>query len=569
MMQVPLPAFPSWVPVRTLTVVAAVVLSAALILLLSDRTDRLLARLRSRLVLGVPWGTVITITGVLLVYLYVQGAIDGIRDPLVIPFRSWSYYYPLGMVTAAFSHSSLGHITGNLVGTAMFAPIVEYAWGHYPRRRGTQSFTSPLTNPFVRILLVPAVVVVVGLFTALFALGPVIGFSGVVFAFAGFALVQRPMAAALAILADRVFGLVVTAIQSPRVVAIPRPRVITPWWANIAIQGHAIGILSGILLGFGLAYYRDRWPDPARLWFGLLAFAAVQGLWALFLPQGGGRYVMFRWLGVAVVFALATVIVLAVSTEYDLGRFVDLSSLGVASRETGPTGLTGVFGVVSLVGVLALTAALSGAAVPYNVAPVGQADAPGEGADIRDYTVTYAEKVPDGYVDSVSIPFFESTTAVNTSGVIVTSERRHIWQTVLLKSQLKNRGFATVEVGGLGWRRNVYLNRTGWKPIGNSSVYKVYVRPSRGNRTLAYTSPDRLAEPTIGGRNVTLRGTDESFGFRVSMANQTLGTAAIPGPGRATTAGGITFLRNDSNVVATYNQTRLRIATRTGSGTGR
>jgi len=95
------------------------------------------------------------------------------------------------------------------------------------------------------------------------------------------------------------------------------------------------------------------------------------------------------------------------------------------------------------------------------------------------------------------------------------------------------------------------------------------VRPSRGNRTLAYTSPDRLAEPTIGGRNVTLRGTDESFGFRVSMANQTLGTAAIPGPGRATTAGGITFLRNDSNVVATYNQTRLRIATRTGSGTGR
>jgi len=569
MMQAPLPSFPAWVPVRTLAVVVAVLLSTALLLLLSDRTERLVARLRSRLVLGVPWGALLTITGVLLVYLLVQGAIDGIRDPLVIPFRSWSYYYPLGMVTAAFSHSSLGHITGNLVGTAMFAPIAEYAWGHYPRRRGTQTFTSPLTNPIARILLVPLAVLVVGLFTALFALGPVVGFSGVVFAFAGFALVQRPTAAALAILADRVLGLVVTAIQNPRVVAIPRPRVITPWWANIAIQGHAIGLFAGILLGFGLAYYRDRWPEPTRLWFGLLAFAAVQGLWALFVPQGGGRYVMFRWLGTAVVFVLAAVVVLAVSGEYDLGPVADLSVAGVLSRETGRVDLTGALSVVSLVGVLVLTTALSAVAIPYNVAPVGQADAPGDGADVRDYTVTYAEDVPDGYVGSVSIPLFESATAVNTSGVIVTSERRHIWQTVVLDSQLKNRGFATVEVGGLGWRRDVYVNRTGWKPTGNDSVYNVYVRPSRGNRTLAFTSAPRRAEPVIGGRNVTVRATGEGFWFRVSMANRTLGTAPLPGPGRTTTAGGITFVRNASNVVATYNRTRLRIVTRTGSGTGR
>jgi len=345
MVQVPLPAIPGWVPVETITVVIAVVASLAVVVLTSDEIGHPIARLRNRLVLGVPWGTVLTITGVVLVYLFVQGAIDDLRDPLVIPFRSWSYFYPLGMLTAAFSHSSLNHITGNLVGTAMFAPIVEYAWGHYPRHRGSQTFTSPLTNPFVRIVLVPVAAFVVGLFTAVFALGPVIGFSGVVFAFAGFALVQRPIAAALAILADRVFGLIITAIQNPRVIAVPRPRIVTPWWANIAIQGHAIGILTGMLLGFAMCYYRDRWPEPSRLWFALLAYASFQGLWALFIPQGNGRYVLFRWVGVALVFVLAAVIVIALRGRYDFESIVDLQLRSVVRRGRWDIDLAGVAGI--------------------------------------------------------------------------------------------------------------------------------------------------------------------------------------------------------------------------------
>jgi membrane associated rhomboid family serine protease len=557
MLQGPLGAIPGWVPVEPLTVLVAALVSVVIVALVSDGTDRRLDRLRRRFVLGVPWGTVLTITAVSLVYLFLQGGIQDPRDPLVIPFRSWSYRYPLGMLTAAFTHSSLGHVTGNLVATAAFGSVAEYAWGHYPRRRGSHSFGSWRANPYARILVVPAAAFVVGIFTALFALGPVVGFSGVVFAIAGFAIVQRPLTALLALLADQVLGFLVVAIQTPRVVAVPRPRVITPWWASIAIQGHAIGILLGLLLGFGLLYYRDRWPDPARLWFALLVFAEFQGLWALYLPEGNGRYVLFRWAGAAVVFVLAAVVVLgALDADRRAGAglewLTDLRDPGIS---------VGVHSV-ALALVVALLLGLSVAAVPYNVAPIGESPAPQPTVEVRDYTVSYGEDVPDGYVGSVSLPYFDDPTAINASGVVVTSERRHVWQTVVLSSQLRNRGVATVEVGGVGWRRDVQVNRTGWRPAGNESVYKVYLRPAGEVRTLGYTSESRRADPVLGGRNVTLVPTEDGFAFEVSRDGRALATAPIPGPNATTTAGAVQFSRSNARVIATYEGTRVTVATR-------
>jgi len=555
MLQSPLPTTPSWVPVEALTVLVAIVFSLAVVLVTSDRTGQFLARLRRRFVIGVPWGTILTISFVLAVYLFVQGGLANPRDPLVIPFRSWSYFYPVGMLTAPFAHGSLGHITGNLVATAIFAPIAEYAWGHYPRERGSHSFSSPLTNPYVRILIVPATAFAVGLFSSLFALGAVIGFSGVVFAFAGFAIVQRPLLGLLALLGNRILGLTVTALQNPQTVALPKPRVITPWWANVAIQGHAIGILAGGLLGFALVYSRDRWPDSAKLWFGLLAFATFQGLWAFYVPQGGGRYVLLRWLGTAVVFVLVAVAVLALTGDYrPVWRQLNESDIGLES----------LVRTTALLTILVLTVVLSGAAIPYNVAPVNQAATPDPTVEVRDYSVGYAEDIPDGYIGSVQIPFAENRTNVNTSGVIVTSDRRHIWHTVVLKSRLATRGRAVVEVGGIGWRRDVIVNRSGWKPVGNQSVYKVYLRPRGDAPTLGYTSEPRGAEPVIGGRNVTLRPTDEGFQFAVSMGGQMVGRAPVPANGANATAGGITFVRNDSRVLARFNETRLTIATKSG-----
>ena len=83
---------------------------------------------RARLVYGVPWGSLVVIAFVLAVYLFVQSGLADFDDPVTIPFRTWSYFYPLGMATASFSHAGPGHLIGNLAGTAVVAPIAEYAW---------------------------------------------------------------------------------------------------------------------------------------------------------------------------------------------------------------------------------------------------------------------------------------------------------------------------------------------------------------------------------------------------------------------------------------------------------
>ncbi|ELK55041.1 rhomboid-like intramembrane serine protease [Haloferax sp. BAB-2207] len=247
---------PGWIPFQRLAALLAL-LAAAVALAVVDRPSRLSAALRRRFLFGLPLGTLASAGGVLLVYLVVQDGWSSWYRPVVIPFRAWSYVYPSGMLTAAFAHSSPGHLVGNLVGTLTLAPVAEYAWSHYPTRRGSTSFGSARENPYVRSLVVfPAVVFGVGLLTAVFALGPVVGFSGVVFAFAGFALVFRPLATVLAFVSGRVVSLFYNAMLSPEVVSSARPVFSTPWWSQIAIQGHAIGFLFGVLLGAWLSHRR-------------------------------------------------------------------------------------------------------------------------------------------------------------------------------------------------------------------------------------------------------------------------------------------------------------------------
>ncbi len=543
----------SWVPLRALAVVVAVGLSVAAALWLGRPDRNTTDRLRARFLFGVPWGTVVTVALVVAVYLFVQGGLEHPRNPLVVPFRSWSYFYPLGMLAAAFTHGSLPHLTGNVVGTVVFGTVAEYAVGHYPRRRGAATFGSLRTNPYARVLALPVASLAVGLFTSLFALGPVVGFSGVVFALAGFALVVRPVAAALAILANRVVGLVIAALRNPQVTVSARPRVITPWWADIAIQGHAIGILAGILLAVAFVHLRDEWPDPARLWFGLLAFATIQGLWAVYLPQSASRYVMFRWLGTILVFVLAAVVTLAAARNRFSLDWVD-SSLDAAA---GALARLGALAVLS-----ALLLGLSAAAVPYNVADVGAESAPGQSVEVRDYSVGYAEDVPHRYVEAVSIPYFDDPASVNASGVIVTSDERNIWYPMVLKQGLANRGQARVLLGGVGWRRSVFADRTGWRPAGNGSVYKVYLRPAGGERTLAYESAPRRASPVIDGRNVTVTPAGDGFAFVVTRRGERLGSLPVPEDGARVTRGGLTFARNGTDVTASRGGTRVTVATR-------
>jgi len=210
----------------------------------SHSEDRPTDRLRRRFVLGVPWGTLVSVAGVLVVYVVLQGGGQS-GGPVVVGFRSWGFGYPLGMLTAAFAHASESHVTGNLLGTVVFAPIAEYTWSHYPTERGSHSFGDWRTNPFVRIGLFVLGVVLVGLATSFFTPGALIGFSGVVFAFGGVAVVTRPLLAVVGLLAERVVRLTYSAVLDPVSFARASEQFVSPSWADIAIQGHALGLFLG------------------------------------------------------------------------------------------------------------------------------------------------------------------------------------------------------------------------------------------------------------------------------------------------------------------------------------
>jgi membrane associated rhomboid family serine protease len=512
------------------------------------------AALRTRFLAGVPWGTLLTVCWVLAVYLFVQGGLSNWFQPVALPFRAWSYRYPLGMAVAPFAHVGPNHLTSNLVGTLAFAPLTEYAWSHYPTERGSQTFSSLATNPFVRALAVPSAAVLAGLFTSLFAIGPIIGFSGVVFAFAGFALVRYPLATVVAFSASEVLRLVYNAIQNPVVEASAEPSFGTPWWAGIAIQAHAIGLLLGILVGIVVFRRRAGRPSAERLWLGTLVFAVGQSLWAVYWFRGNDVYVLFRAVGAVLVFSLALVVAASVAAA---GRFPSTRTLvgGVRHR-----------GAAAVVILLAL-AVLSAPAIPVNLVAYDTGEsalAAGNGStdtlSVRDYTITYAENVTNQLVSVFNISVLGETTTVNASGVIVESERRHIWTTAVGEDRLAFAGCATVRLGGLGWTERVHVSRTGWRAVGGEHVYKIYLNGPGDGRRLAYRSAPATAEPTIRGKNVSVVPRKRGFGLVVSRANETLGRAPLPKNGTTARAANLTFSRNGTRLFASVGETRVRVA---------
>jgi membrane associated rhomboid family serine protease len=504
--------------------------------------------LRRRFVMGVPWGALLVVGVVLGVYLFLQGGAESWYRPVVIPFRAWSYFYPLGMLTAGFSHTGTNHLIGNLLGTLAFGTLAEYAWGHFPTERGSATFSSLRTNPFARVGAFVAGTVAVGVLTSAFSLGPVIGFSGVVFAYAGFALVRYPLGTIVVVLGGGVLDLAYRALQSPTLVAEARPRFSTPWWADVAIQGHGVGLLVGVVLATLLVRRRGVRPNPGHLFLAALLFAVDRGLWAVYTFLGGSRFQLFRAGGLALVLLLAGLVAAApTASPRPLVARIDLRSHEAA------VGLA-----------LAVLIALSVVAVPYNL--FVPTDAGGEledatGVEVRDYEVFYAEGVTDRLVSAVDVPGVN--TSVRTSGVIVVSEARGIWWTAYGRSEIAFAGERRVRLGGVGWRESVVVNRTGWSVVGGPTTYKVRLRRAgTEERTLAWTAEPSTAEPTIEGRNVTIAPAEDGFDLVVSRGNDTLGRAPMPAVNGTVEAGGLTFTNREGRLFASANGTRVRVAKR-------
>ncbi|NHX36421.1 MULTISPECIES: rhomboid family intramembrane serine protease [Halolamina] len=561
-----------WALLQRLFVVGALLGGAALALTLDD--GRLLTRLRERFVFGVPWGTVVTVLGILGVYLFVQGGYGHWYRPVVLPFRAWSYFEPLGMLVAGFAHAGPGHLLGNLFGALTLAPVVEYAVGHYPPEQrdpdvpvaGVEPPPEPSAsrgrldalrrNPKARaFLLFPLAVAVVGVVLTLFTVGAVIGFSGVVFAFAGFALARYPLAAVLALVASDLLNLVYNALQNPTVTASGRSRFVTPWWADIAIQGHAIGLLVGVVLAAVLLRRRDgTTPSPTRLWSGGVLLAASQSLWAVYWYRGGTEYVLYRAAGLGLVALAATVIVVAVAGP-------DWSPFSPGSGETTTDGDESRLRDLSvrqlgLVAIVITAALFSGPAVAVNLVST-EGDLPGEPATVRGYEVTYAEGVENEMVSAIPVTLFGETTQVTTSGVIVANPDRKIWLSVVPRGRLAANGRATVVVGGIGWRDTVTAVRRGWTAVGGDTAYAVALDHDAQRRTV-FTSAPAQAEPRIAHQNVSVAAGNDSFYLLVSEGNETV-RRPLPGTNESVTVRNVTFYGEDGRVVAVHNGTRVTV----------
>ncbi|SHH59906.1 rhomboid family intramembrane serine protease [Halobaculum gomorrense] len=549
---------------------AAVVAAAVLATVAVAALDRLAnadrgPALRHRLILGVPWGTLTVAAVVLAVYLFVQGGLNHWYSPVVIPFRAWSYFAPLGVAVSGFAHAGPGHLLGNLFGALAVAPLVEYAVGHFPRRRGSSSFGSSRDDPYVRaFLLFPAATVAVGLVSGAFALGPVIGFSGVVFAFVGAALVYHPLGTVVALSASGLLWTTYRALASPVVEAGGRPAYITPWWADIAIQGHALGLLVGVLAAAWLAAARgDDLPRPRRLAVGALLVAVEQSLWAVYWYRGGETYVLFRGIGLVLV-ALAAVLVAALAVD---------RNAPVADTVRGALrNLTPRRGSVAVL--LVALAALSGPAVAVNLVAVGDEPLPGDPVEVRGYSVTYAEGVENGMVSVIDVKAFGETTSVTASGVVVRNPDRSVWTTAVSKGRLAFAGRQRVVVGGVGWREVVTVTRRGWTTVGGDApAYRVTLSHG-GETTLAFLSNASKAEPKIAGRNVSVVPTESGFGLLVEGGNRSV-RAPLPGENETVTANGLSFVRDGRAVFALAGEvtgnasagnattpTRVRVATK-------
>jgi membrane associated rhomboid family serine protease len=501
-------------------------------------------QLRQRFVLGVPWGTLIVVGLVVFVYLFVQGAAGRLRDPVVVAFRSWSYRYPLGMLTAAFAHSGLSHITGNLLSTIVFAPVAEYAWGHFPRARGSQSFDSYRTNPYARIGAFVATIILVGLATSLFVPGPLIGFSGVVFAFAGFAVVTKPVTAVFAIVGSRVVRVTYYSVQDPVFTREATTRFVEPWWAGIAIQGHALGLLVGVLLGVAVLARRGTWPAARHVWFAVVVFAVSESLYAFYWQLGASRFVMFRGAGLAAIFVATTLVVIAISA---------------ADRRILPrSSLTGRQVAAALL--LALVLGIGLAAVPYNLVDITETAE--DGIEVRDYTVSYAEDVPHGYVQGVRIPVIgdQLVGTVNASGVIVASERRDAWEEVVPAGRLAHRGRDSIQLGGPGWRETVRVNRTTWNAVDAGATYKVFLRRPGQPRRLSFSADPVTVAPTIAGVNVTIEPAEKGYRLNATRNGTTLDRASMPAVNASVRLAGLTMDRRTDELFAVHEDTRIRIA---------
>lgn len=508
--------------------VLAVVLAGWFLYASTPRPRQPIWALRERLLFGLPIGTLLSATAVAAFFCVVQGWWCN-EATLTLPFTSWSLRYPLGMALAPIAHQNLGHLIGNLAGFLIFGAIGEYVFGHFPSKRGATAFSRPWTNPYIRaFLVVPLVVYGVALLTSVFAWGPIIGFSGVVYAAVGFVLVRYPLLAVVGLVGRELTTTAFWAFRTPILTASAGSSYGSPWWANVAVQIHLLGLLTGAALGLWVIFHRDEnGPSPGRLFLGTLLVASSLTLWALWWYTGPESYKLYRGPGVVLLVCLA--VLMAYAARVDRSPVAELGARQFA---------VALFVVPVLV--------MGAVAMPINVT-MGEANTatPGETVTIEGYEIGYGESVPDPRFEPLNVTGLPTPDAPTASGVIVANEDRHLWTTAVGAGALKNSGTRTVAVGGLTWREEVTVRRAGWRAIGGGSAFVVRATTTDGQVTPLYESDPAVADAIVAGHRLAVLPVEGDFYLEASAwGNNSIeglpARAPVPEPGTETTLGNVT-----------------------------
>lgn len=533
------------VELGSLALLAVTVLIAVALLYRFAEGRSILEGLRERFVWGIPWATATVIVFLWMIFQFLQGggADDG---PVVIGFRSWSFWYPQGIILSSFTHSSESHLIGNLFGTLAFAPIVEYVWGHYPDESEDGRLPSWTRHPAARVGLFVAVTMFVGVLSAMFVPVAAVGFSTVVFAYAGAAVVLRPLATIGAIVGIRVIRLLYEAATSPVGTFRSQQVFASPSWVDVSIQGHLYGFLAGVLIAVLLLRYRDRLPDIRYVFFAAIVFLVARSMQSIYWELGNDRFILFRALGTAAVVFLATLVTLAI-TDRD---GPSIPRTGFSTRPVALGLLVATILVVSLAGMV------------FNFGSVTAGPEAEDGLDVRDYTVTYAENVENQYLAGTPRAGGIGPPSITVSGVIVVSEQRDAWERVATAGQLRSEGRTTVVVGDATWREQIVVSRTEWEFVDGNVTYNVFAfGENRGPVTL-FQAPAANTSTVVDNRSFRIEpgaGFD-NYTLTVTEDGESVGTTRIPDDNETATVDGITFERDENRLAVRYEGTNFTLA---------
>jgi len=580
------------------------------------------AQLETRFIYGVPWGTLATVVGIVGFYLFAQSGLHHWDDPATIPFRSWSYFYPTGLLLSGFAHASPGHLISNMAGTVVLAPIAEYAWGHYPpaaqwtRKRDLTQRTASgglLNRPVVRaFVLFPLAVLFLGVVTGALALGWSLGFSGAVFAIGGFTLVVYPLTTIIGMAGIAGVSTVVATLLNPVLRAGSTGTPGPPAWATVNVQAHMLGFLIGVLIGLTFLNARDRSPSAERIFGATLLFVLARQLWAFSVAGGGETYIQYRGLGV--VFALIVTVLITGAVAASDRPFPRLLSILPRAPSRGQLAvlwlglLVGAGGALSLsviaaagsiaavipviavlillalpavlpdqilpspvtrrqlfvIALISLTVVVALPSVVSNVPVVGPNPVPGNGSvTVADYEVRYAEDAIDGRRSGIRALPIDDWGSSN--GIVVVSDDREIWTTPVSQQQLAHQGNATIQLGGVGWRESVRAERTGWQFPDSGTVYAVDLVVN-GERTRSYESLPVQSYSQISNATFRISPAADEFLLEASRDNETIGSTPIPTVNESATISEFQFdtRRHEETVVifVEHQGTQLLLAER-------